>query len=388
MDNREYIIKHRHEDVRRLALGRAEQGVDMPFCLRQIEAWQKACTKLPRWAETDDILFPPRINMEQCSSQATAEYKRDLILRLLPEHRSSMADLTGGFGVDFSFLSPLFDKAVYVERDADLCQIASHNMPLLGASHAQVICADAEHFLEDASPQDLLFLDPARRDDSGRKVVALHDCSPDVGALSPRLLSLARVVVVKLSPMLDIEMALQSLPSVCEVHTVSVDGECRELLLVLSASASSLTYHCVNLGRHPQFFITAERHAQPRMAHALDRYLYEPNASILKAGVQDALCQTYGMGKLHPFSHLFTSGELCKDFPGRHFLVEDFTTCGKREIRSFLKDVPQANLSVRNFPSTVAQLRKQWRVAEGGEIYLFATTLSDDTHVLVRCRKV
>ena len=189
MDNREYIIKHRHEDVRRLALGRAEQGVDMPFCLRQIEAWQKACTKLPRWAETDDILFPPRINMEQCSSQATAEYKRDLILRLLPEHRSSMADLTGGFGVDFSFLSPLFEKAVYVERDADLCQIASHNMPLLGASHAQVICADAEHFLEDASQQGLLFLDPARRDDSGRKVVALHDCSPDVGALSPRLLS-------------------------------------------------------------------------------------------------------------------------------------------------------------------------------------------------------
>ncbi|MGN1256690.1 MAG: hypothetical protein ACI4UA_05955 [Bacteroidaceae bacterium] len=388
MNNREYIIRHRNEDVRMLALRRAEPGVDVSFCLRQIEAWQKACTKLPRWADTDDIIFPPRINMEQCSSQATAEYKRNLILRLLPEHRSSMVDLTGGFGVDFSFLSPLFDKAVYVERDSDLCQIASHNLPLLGASHAQVICAQAECFLEEVAHQNLLFLDPARRDDAGRKVVALHDCSPNVEALSSRLLSLSDVVMVKLSPMLDIGQALQSLPNVCEVHTVSVDGECRELLLVLSASDAPLSYHCVNLGRQQQIFITKERHAQPLIASAPDRYLYEPNASIMKAGVQDALCQTYHVAKLHPFSHLFTSGEICDVFPGRRFLVEDFTTCGKRELKSFLRDVSRANLSVRNFPSTVASLRKQWHLAEGGDVYLFATTLSDGTHVLIRCRKV
>lgn len=387
MNNREYIVRHRNEDVRMLALRCSESGVDVSFCLRQIEAWQKARTKLPRWADTDDIIFPPRINMEQCSSQTTAEYKRNLILRLLPRHRSSMVDLTGGFGVDFSFLSPLFEKAVYVERDSELCQIASHNLPLLGISHAQVVCAQAECFLEEVAHQNLLFLDPARRDDAGRKVVALHDCSPDVEALSSRLLSLSDVVVVKLSPMLDVGQALQRLPDVCEVHAVSVDGECRELLLVLSASDAPLTYHCVNLGRQHQIFITEERHAQPLMASAPGRYLYEPNASILKVGVQDALCQTYNVAKLHPFSHLFTSGEICDEFPGRRFLVEDFTTCGKRELKTFLRDIPKANLSVRNFPSTVASLRKQWHLAEGGDVYLFATTLSDGTHVLIRCRK-
>ena len=227
MDNSEYILAHRTDDVRALALRSADAGVDKSFCLRQIEAWQTARTKLPRWAATDGILFPPRLNMEQCSSQLTAEYKARLVERLLPEERGSLTDLTGGFGVDFSFLAPLFRNAVYVERNSDLCEMAQHNLPLLGAGHARVECAQAEDFLDGAGQQDLIFLDPARRDDAGRKVVALSDCSPDVAALSPALLSRSRVVMVKLSPMLDIGQALLSLHAVREVHTVSVDGECR-----------------------------------------------------------------------------------------------------------------------------------------------------------------
>ena len=194
--------------------------------------------------------------------------------------------------------------------------------------------------------------------------------------------------MVKLSPMLDIGQALLSLHAVREVHTVSVDGECRELLLVLAAGECRPAYHCVNLGRHPQSFVTSERHAQPRIAGAPGQFLYEPNASILKAGVQDALCESMDVSKLHPFSHLFTSDILRQNFPGRSFCVDGISTCGKRELKSFLCDVRQANLAVRNFPSTVAQLRKQWHLAEGGDIYLFATTLADGTHALIRCSKV
>ncbi len=388
MDNQEYILRHRTDDVRMLALHAAADGVDMPFCLRQIEAWQKARTKLPRWAETEGVLFPPRLNMEQCSSQPTAEYKARQTQRLLGGERASMADLTGGFGVDFSFLAPLFAQATYVERNPELCQMARHNLPLLGVAHARVECAGAEDFLEDGGHWDLLYLDPARRDDAGRKVVALQDCSPDVEALSQRLLVQSRLVMVKLSPMLDIGQALSALPAVREVHVVSVDGECRELLLMLSAVESPLSCHCVNLGRQPHTFVTAARHAQPSIATGLGQFLYEPNASILKAGVQDALCERLRVSKLHPFSHLFTSDEFRADFPGRRFRVDGFSTCGKRELKSFLRDVRQANLAVRNFPSTVARLRQQWHLAEGGDIYLFATTLADGTHALVRCSRV
>ena len=389
MSNEEFILCHRTEDVRTLALHGSVSGVDMPFCLSQIAAWQKARVKLPHWACTEGISFPPRLNMEQCSSQSTAEYKAFQIKRLLPNGRMSMADLTGGFGVDFSIIAPLFTSATYVEKNAELCSIAQHNLPLLGVAHAQVVCSDAENFLSETDREDLLFLDPARRDDAGRKVVALHDCSPDVEALSAMLLSRARLVMVKLSPMLDIGHALDVLPAVREVHTVSVDGECRELLLVLSSSSKSpLAFFCANLGRQPQMFVTHERHAKPLIAHRPCRYLYEPNASVLKAGVQDALCEYFGISKLHPFSHLYTSDVQLQDFPGRCFRVEGVSRCGKRELKSFLRDVRQANLAVRNFPSTVAQLRKQWHLTDGGNVYLFATTLADGSHALVRCSKV
>lgn len=387
MDNSEYISLHRHDDVRRLALQGAVGGVDLPFCLTQIEAWQKACVKLPRWAAVPGIEYPPRLNMEQCSSQHAAEYKARQLVRLLPADRHSMADLTGGLGVDFSFLAPLFAQATYVERDERLCRIARHNLPLLGVAHAQVQCEQSKEWLAHAGQHDFIFLDPARRDGAGRKVVALPDCSPDVQSLMPALLSHARLVMVKLSPMLDIGQALQALPTTREVHVVSVDGECRELLLVLGGSPGTLTYRCVNLGRDLQEFIVSPQPVQVPLSERPEAYLYEPNASILKAGVQDHLARVWPVTKLHPFSHLFTSSQFLPDFPGRRFLVQGLSTCGRRELRTFLRDVPQANLAVRNFPSTVAALRRQWHLAEGGDIYLFATTLADGTHALVRCSK-
>lgn len=394
MNNAEFILEHRTEDVQRLALQRPPEGVDLAFCLRQIEGWQKARTKLPRWAEQEDVIFPPRLSMEQCSSQDTALYKADVIRRLLPtiEQRQSMTDLTGGFGVDFSFLAPLFAEAHYVERQEVLCQAARHNLPLLGLPKAEVHEAEATDLLPSLPHQSLLYLDPARRDDAGRKVVALADCTPDVEALHDLLVAKADVVMLKLSPMLDIHQTLRLLPSVREVHVVSVENECKELLLVLSAKVetpSDITYHCVNLGRHTQkTTISSSESRELNLAMQPLAYLYEPNVSLLKAGVQDVFCQRLGVQKLHPFSHLFTSQEFISDFPGRSFQVEAFSGFGKKEVGRLLSGLRQANLTVRNFPTSVQELRRRLKLAEGGDTYLFATTLADGVHVLIKCTKI
>lgn len=394
MNNAEFIVQHRAEDVRRLAFQRPPEGVDLPFCLRQIEGWQTARTKLPHWANVEGIIFPPRLSMEQSSSQETALYKADIIRRLLPtdEQRVSLTDLTGGFGVDFSYLAPLFHEAHYVERQEVLCQAARHNLPLLGLSKAEIHEAEATDILPSFLHQSLLYLDPARRDDAGRKVVALADCTPDVEALHDQLIAMADVVMLKLSPMLDIHQTLRLLPSVREVHVVSVENECKELLLVLHAkveTTSDITYHCVNLGRHTQkSTISSSETRELNLAKQPLAYLYEPNVSLLKAGMQDVLCQRLGVQKLHPFSHLFTSQEFISDFPGRSFQVEAFSAFGKKEVGRLLSGLRQANLTVRNFPSSVQDLRRRLKLAEGGDTYLFATTLADGMHVLIKSTKI
>lgn len=388
MTNGEFISLHRTEDVRAIALGRIPEGVDAVFCLRQIEGWQLARKKLPEWAAVDGLLFPPRLSMEQCSSQQTALYKRGVVERLLPAERTRMIDLTGGFGIDFSYMAGAFREACYVERQDVLCDIARSNFPLLGLKNATVVCGQGEDMLAEGSRCSFIYLDPARRDNSGRKVVALEDCTPDVTALHDRLVSGADVVMVKLSPMLDIRLALRQLPSVREVHVVSVDGECKELLLVLDGTERPLQFFCANItAEGTDIFAVADGHCEPSVCQTLGTWLYEPNASILKAGVQDALCQRFGVQKLHPFSNLFTGDELRGDFPGRAFRIVGQTDFSKRGLRAMLGGLQKANLTVRNFPTTVAELRKKWKLREGGDDYLFATTLSDGSHALISCKK-
>ena len=416
--NDAFIMLHREEDVRKLALRKMPEGVDAQWCLQQIEGWQLARRKLPRWAMADRLCFPPRISMEQCSSEQTAHYKRDLVERLLPPaERHAMADMTGGFGIDFSYLAPLFQQAFYVEQQAHLCDIARHNFPLLGLHHAHIINAafdgDFSIFspsssssssslsssLSSSSSLSLVFLDPARRDDVGSKVVALEDCTPNVVELLPILKRHCRYVVIKLSPMLDITLALRRLADVSEVHVVSVQGECKELLLVVDCQSDNSalpSYHCVNIkdGDTSQFVVSNEgvkaSSAEPYSSLSDDwqgLYLYEPNASVLKAGVQDALSSRYPVRKLHLQSNLFVSDASLPDFPGRMFRIVSVGDFSKRSLKAQLQGVSQANLTVRNFPSTVAVLRKQLKLKEGGSDYLFATTLSDGRHALVRCEK-
>ena len=387
MTNAEFIVQHKTDDVRKLALKKVPDGVDIAFCLQQIEGWQLALKKIPQWAENDGLLYPSHLSMEQCSSENTALYKKRLVQRLLHDEMGEMVDLTGGFGIDFSYMAPLFQKAIYIERQEQLCRISQHNFNLLGLHHAEVRNAEAENELPNIDKVSLIYADPARRDSSGRKVVLLEDCQPDIAALQEELIKRAKVVMLKLSPMLDIQQAMRQLHYVREVHVVSVDGECKELLLVMHRQEMPLRYYCVNIAGTIQETVVPDEWPNAVICEKEKTFLYEPNASILKAGVQDALCEKFVVQKLHPFSHLFTSDELIADFPGRIFRIVGKSDFSKQGLKILLSGIKQANLTVRNFPATVQELRKKLKIGEGGSVYLFATTMKDGSHVLFRCEK-
>ena len=393
MTNEDFIRQHREDDVRQLALTKTPDGIDIKWCLQQIEGWQLARKKLPKWSETEGLYYPPRLSLEQCSSEETAQYKRSIVTRILPdEMRQNMADLTGGLGVDFSFMAPLFQQSTYVEIQPELCELAHHNMPLLGIKNEKLRIKNGID-LNSSSFFTLLFsfiyIDPARRDTTGRKTVRISDCTPNLLELQDELLARTQWMMVKLSPMLDIHQALRELKHVHEVHIVSVRGECKELIFLCSAKkeASQTTYYCVNLGTEEDCITTDVMPYGSPIAEKLQTYLYEPNVSILKAGIQDVLGERYGIGKLHPQSHLFTGDALVPHFPGRRFRIVGWSDFGKKNLKALIGDLQQANLTTRNFPTPVATLRRQLHLAEGGEAYLFATTLSDGQHILIRCTK-
>ena len=389
----QFIRAHRTEDVRTLALqARKYPQVDMAAAVVQIAGWQIAEKKVPLWAQTEGIRYPAHLSMEQCSSEITARYKASWL------KGDTMVDLTGGLGVDCSFLARNFRKVDYVERQEGLCELARHNFPLLGLPQVTVHEADGVDYLRQMEPVDCLFLDPARRDSQGGKTVAIADCEPDVQKLEPLLVEKGRTVVVKLSPMLDIFSSLRELKYIRQIHVVAVNNECKELLVVLqkpekSASEASeeVWISCEqavnNFLTEPFVFTYAqEKEARCLLAEEVGNYLYEPGAALLKAGPYRLLGARFGLQKLHVNSHLYTS-EALVDFPGRRFRVLEVSGFGKKELKQMLQGVDKANLTVRNFPASVAELRKKWKLKEGGDVYLFATTLEGDRHVVIKCVK-
>ena len=346
-------------------------------------------------------------------------------------HASSMTDLTGGFGVDFSFTSCAFASATYVERNAQLCHMVEHNLPLLGIDNAKVVCADAVDYLSTLDMQTMIFLDPARRDQHGAKTVMLADCTPDVVQLLPQLLKKSRFTMLKLSPMLDWHKAVEDLQgTVREVHIVSVGGECKELLLVLSeeieselkvfcadleaggsgeaglsgGSSGSSSSSCSSFSSEPSspihpstpslsafLFVYAPGSSCPAPNSKLktqnSKFLHEPNASIMKAGCFDELAAAYGVSPVSRNSHLFLSAEPVDGFPGRSFSIERVTTLNKRELRQALAGIEKANIATRNFPLSVAELRKRLKLKDGGDVYIFATTTAEDEHLLLISHK-
>lgn len=403
----EFIRQHASDDVRQLALRPVADGVDLRQALIQIEGRQLAARKLPAWAATDGLLFPPRLSLEQCSSEATAHYKRCIVERLLSAPSpaavpaafaagpspSRFMDLTAGFGVDFAAIAPLFSHATYVEQQEHLCDIARHNLPLLGLPNAEVRCSTAEQILQELreAPVTLLFLDPARRDAAGRKVALIEDCSPDVCALQEQLRCAARYTLIKLSPMLDLTAALRSLQGVVEAHVVSVDGECKELLVVMAseAPAAEPLIHCSYSPTAPPlvFRLSEERACSVAFADRLQDYLYEPDAALMKAGAFKILCRRFPVRKLAADTHLYTSDEFVADFPGRRWKVSGSSTFAKSELRRLLAGVTAADLTLRGFPGSVATLRKQLHLREGGSVHFIATTLADGSRHLIRVER-
>ena len=346
---------------------------------------------------------------------------------------TGFVDLTGGFGVDFSYIaSRLGVKSMYVERQTHLCEAAKENFGRLGlknaivkngdgievlhsfASKKKAAASDSLGIIEEQSRSllktnlglKLIFIDPARRDDAGNKVVSLKDCTPDVTLLQEEMLSKADYVIIKLSPMLDWHRAISELSHVREVHIISVNNECKELLLVLSARnmgdveassadgevkhAGNLRIYCVN---DAQSFVCDELDMEsssviiaPPVLEEM-QYLYEPNASLMKAGCFSVLSERYGARMLSKNSHLFVSMEPIEDFPGRSFRIIAISSFNKKELKRYLSGIAKANIATRNFPLSVAELRKRLKLKDGGETYIFATTLSNESHVLVITEK-
>lgn len=385
----DFVRAHRDDDVRRLALQLSKSGDKaVETVLRQIAGYQVARHKVPSWSQVDEVNYPPHLSLEQCSSEITARYKASLV------GGARLADLTGGMGVDCYFMAQQFEVADYIECQPLLCELAQHNFDVLGARHINVHQASAIEYILNMPLVDWIYLDPARRDKDGGKVVALSDCMPDVSQLEDLLLSKSRYTMVKLSPMLDLSVLQSSLKHIAEIHIVSVANECKEILVILTSSADSSNPQiiCVDLWEQRpaevfRFTRAEESVAVPEYTDTVDTYLYEPSASILKAGAFRSVAARYGLTKLHRHSHLYTSNR-CVAFPGRTFEVESVSGFSKRDLAVLLKGVEKANLTVRNFPASAVELRKRLKLKDGGDVYLFATTMGEDCKVLIKTRKV
>lgn len=414
---RMFIREHMEDDVVQLVLHASRyKEVDVRFAVEQIVARRQIKEKLPVWYADDRLIYPSSLATEQCSSEQTALYKQRLV-----DGEGIVCDLTGGLGADSYFLSLKVSRLIYVERNASYCDVAAYNMEQLEVRNIQILNDNAVALLmerpEKLSGVNVFYMDPARRGAGNRRVFALEDCEPDLNELWPLLCRSKCKVIAKLSPMLDIRRLLLQLPGIREVHVVSVRNDCKELLLVADLSCVpddlknddvvpnsllnspgsddelDVQVHCVNFTTSGEeqslhFSYGEERTTVAAFAGEVGRYLYEPNASILKAGAYKTVSLRYGLEKLHTSSHLYTSDTLLPFFAGRIFEVSHVYKFDNRLCRNLSEQIPRANISVRNFFLSADELRKRMRMADGGDVYLFASTLSGNRKVLIECRKV
>lgn len=385
-----FIREHAGHDLSRLLLSASRYpGIDVSFAVEQIAARRQVRDKLPLWYETEDLVFPSRLAAEQCSSEATAGYKQRLV-----GADNVVCDLTGGLGVDSFYLSRKARKVVYVERFAEYAEAARHNMRVLGAGNVEVMQGDSTSLLDTLPDPDLFYLDPARRGEGNKRLFALSDCEPDLLTLLPALFEKAPKVIAKISPMADIQQTSILLPQTTAIHVLSVRNECKELLFVLEREGRGepLRVFCTDFTSDNQeqsfsFCPDDEKQLSCQSADGVAGYLYEPNASVMKAGAFKNIASQYELEKLAPHSHLYTSDIFLSDFPGRVFEVREVIPFQSKTIKILSARYPKANITARNFPLSVAELRQRTRIREGGDVYLFATTLADTSKVLIEGRK-
>lgn len=373
-----FILDHEQDDEKKLILSqRTVHDVPAAIIADQIRGRRKAKTKLPLYYNARNIVYPQGLNLEQSSSEKTAVFKASALRTVLGESKT-ITDLTGGFGIDSLFFSKAFKKVVFAEPNASLLELARHNHGTLGSSNLEYHSATAEEFLQVNSVKtDCFFIDPSRRDQSSKKVFMLSDCEPGIPKLLPILFEKSACVLLKTSPLLDIQQGIKELQGVERVWVVSVDNECKELLFFCRKTfTDDPQISAVDIqGDHGDqsefsFSLQEERNAAARFSRPLS-YLYEPNASVMKAGAFKLICKRLPVFKLHPNTHLYTSKDLVEDFPGRIFTIINIV---KPDASALKKIFPKgkANVITRNYPLTVEQLKKKTKLRDGGDLYLLA----------------
>lgn len=350
----------------------------------QIESKKKCKKKLPKWFGTPQIYYPKKLNIEQTSSERTARYKSEIV------SGKTLVDLTGGFGVDSYFFSLKMESVFHCEIDSELAEIASYNFKVLGAKNVTSVSGDGIQFLEKTANRfDWIYLDPSRRNKSKEKVFHLSDCLPDVIKHSDLLLEKAENILLKTAPLLDISLGLTALLFVKEIHVVAVQNEVKELLWVVKKDfQGEVQIKTVNIQPEEiqifDFILPEEKSAFSRIAAPLT-YLYEPNTAILKSGAFKLVGSRFSLSKIHQHTHLYTSEKLI-DFPGRRFKIEKYLRYNKKSFKTL--NITKANITTRNFPHSVAEIRKKFKIENGGEVYLFFTKDSNENNTLLVCSKL
>lgn len=387
---RDFIHEHINDDTAELLLAaRKYPDIDVPFVVEQIEARRRLKGKLPEWYENKDIIMGGRVPAEQCSSELTARYKQSIV------KGESLCDMTGGMGVDFWYMSEGMERAIYTERNEELCSIAKHNFQVLQTLRPEYVirCGDGREL--PIPSVDIIYLDPARRAGDGSRVYAMEDCEPNIVEWQDELLKHAKMVLVKLSPMVDLTDVLRKLKGVKELHIVGVKNECKEILVKAhafddSVCAGCVEVHCVDFltsGKIEYVFSLLGGMEISLTDGGVKRHLYEPDVTLMKAGAFGSLCARYPVWQLDVDTHLMTSDEWIPEFPGRVFEVEEMIPFSSKVLKRLKKEIPQANIAVRNFVMTADELRKKTGIKDGGEVYLFGAKVKDVGQMLLKCRK-
>lgn len=380
-----FIKKNHKKDLPALILkGSPFDHIKIQEIATQIKGMRVAEKKFPLFFNNPRILYPPKLNLEQTSSQITAEYKSGLI------NGSSGADLTGGLGIDTYFLAKKFDSFQYYEMNKELSEIAAHNFKELEVSNINVYCGDSLVLLKQTDQKfDWIYADPARRDEHGGKVYHLSDCTPNIPEELDFLLKKSEHILLKTSPILDITAGLRELHSVKEIHVIAVNNEVKELLWIIEKNCrADLKLTTINFhGKKVQkFSFNTEIKTLNTVLSKPLNYLYEPNSAIMKSGLFTEVSTTFGVPKLHDYSHIYTSETLVKEFPGRIFQVTEVKSFKEKNLKKVLNN-KKANVTTRNFPDSVENIRKKYRIQDGGSDYIFFTTNLEDKKIVIFCKK-
>ena len=379
-EDKAFIAKHLNDDTSKLMLAVPQER---RWLVHQIIARKKATKKLPSWVQNEDIIFPQSLSLEQSSSDITAQYKSNLVAG------KTLIDATGGMGIDSYYFSLQVENVIYIEQNSELAEITKHNFEVLGQKNITVINQNCIEFLESYSQKvDWIYIDPARRSSEQQRVSKLSDCEPDVTQLLPLFFNKSNKVLIKASPFLDIQQAIRELKNIKTIHVVAVENDCKELLFELDTDVENNNIQVVTFNFPNQVFrfdLESEKGISTQFSDPL-KYLYEPNAAVLKAGAFKSVANYYDIFKIAPHSHLYTSEKLVNDFCGRVFEILAVVKVEIKAILPYLKD-NKANITTRNFPVGAEELRKKLKIKDGGDVYLLATTLLGGEKRIIVCKK-